>query len=143
MNAPINRSFPTVILVISILTVAEAVTFLLAALLHLGIPLGFSEPRIIPATIVEGLCGLFLAASAYAIIAHKPWAWGTALAAHLFAPAGVLLGMTVLALAPDRSTQVNAIYHRVILVSLVVVLALLTTRSARIALGHRPQALSH
>lgn len=138
-----NRNVPPIITMISLLTFAEAVTFLLAALLHLGIPLGFSEPRIIPATIVEGLCGLFLAVSAYAIIARKPWAWGTALAAHLFATAGVLLGIIVLALAPDRSTEVNTISHRVILVSLVVVLALLITRSARAALGRRQQALSH
>ncbi len=40
----------------------EAVTFLLAALMHVGVrvPVGFVEPRIIPAAIVEGLIGAFL-----------------------------------------------------------------------------------
>jgi hypothetical protein len=48
-----------VVLVISALMVVETFTFLLAALLHLGtqFPLGFSEPRIIPAAIVEGCAG--------------------------------------------------------------------------------------
>jgi hypothetical protein len=123
--------------------VGEAMTFLLAALLHLGIqfPLGFSEPRIIPAAIVEGLCGLFLAVSAYTVFAHKTWAWGAALTAHIFAVAGVLLGITALALGLGPSTEANTIYHRVILGVLVVVLALLATRSARIALGRRKHAL--
>ncbi len=134
-----NRSFSTVVTVISVLMIAEAVTFLLAALLHLGIqnPLGFSEPRIIPAAIVEGLCGLFLAVGVYAVFARRTWAWGVALAAHLFAVVGVLLGITALALDPGLSTEANTIYHRVILVVLVAVLVLLATRSARAALGRR------
>lgn len=45
MRTPLHRNFSTLITIISLLTAAEAVTFLLAALLHLGIPLGFSEPR--------------------------------------------------------------------------------------------------
>ncbi len=127
----------TIVMVISVLMVVEAVTFLLAALLHLGIqfPLGFSEPQIIPATIVEGLCGIFLAMGAYALVAHKSWAWTAALAAHIFAVAGVLLGITALALGAGPSTEANTIYHRTILVVLVVVLALLATPGARAALG--------
>lgn len=131
------QRWTTVVTVISVLMVIEAVTFLLAALLHLGIqfPLGFSEPRIIPATIVEGLCGIFLAVSAYGVVARKSWAWSAALAAHVFAVAGVLLGITALALGAGPSTEANTIYHRTILVVLVVVLALLATPGARAALG--------
>ncbi len=132
-----TRSFATIVTVITVLMVAEAVTFLLAALLHLGIPLGLSEPRIIPAAIVEGLCGLFLAVSAYAVVARTTWAWGAALAANLFAVAGVLLGITALALGAGPSTEANTIYHRVILGVLVVVLVLLATPGARAALGRR------
>jgi hypothetical protein len=49
--------------VVGILSVLYASTFLVGALLHLGwrIPLGFTllaEPKILPATLVEGLCGL-------------------------------------------------------------------------------------
>src|SRR5260221_9627883 len=79
----------------SVLIVAETITFLLATLVHLGIPvpLGFTQPQIIPAAIVEGLCGIFLAVSAYAVFAHKTWAWRVALAAHVFAVAGGPLGV--------------------------------------------------
>jgi hypothetical protein len=132
-----TRSFTTVVTVIIVLMVAEAVTFLLAALLHLGIPVGLSEPRIIPAAIVEGLCGLFLAVSTYAVFARTTWAWGAALAANLFAIAGVLLGIAALALGAGPSTEGNTIYHRVILGVLIVVLVLLATPGARAALGRR------
>jgi hypothetical protein len=92
---PTTRHWNTVITVMSVLIVAEIITFLLATLVHLGIPvpLGFTQPQIIPAAIVEGLCGIFLAVSAYAVFAHKTWAWRVALAAHVFAVAGVLLGI--------------------------------------------------
>ncbi len=132
-----TRSFTPVVTLITVLMVAEAVTFLLAALLHLGIPLGFSEPRILPAAIVEGLCGLFLAVSTYTVLARTTWAWGAALAAHLVAVAGVLLGIISLALGAGPSTVANTIYHRVILGVLVVVLVLLATPGARAALGRR------
>jgi fluoride ion exporter CrcB/FEX len=132
-----TRSFTTIVTVITVLMMAEAVTFLLAALLQLGIPLGLSEPRIIPAAIVEGVCGLFLAVSTYAVVARTAWAWGAALAAHLFAVAGVLLGITALALGAGKSTEANTIYHRVILGVLIVVLVLLATPAARAALGRR------
>ncbi|HKF35630.1 MAG TPA: hypothetical protein VKB35_01920 [Ktedonobacteraceae bacterium] len=135
-----TRSFTTVVTVITVLMVAEAVTFLLAALLHVGIPLGFSEPRIIPAAIVEGLCGLFLAVSTYAVVARTTWAWGAALAAHLVAVAGVLLGIIALALGGGPSTMANTIYHRVILGVLIVVLVGLSTPAARAALGRRTGA---
>src|SRR5258708_12218427 len=95
--------------------VAEAVTFLFAALMHVGIPLGFSEPRIIPAAIVEGLCGLLLAVSACAVVARTTWAWGAALAAHLVAVAGVLLGIIALAPGAGPRPMANPIYHRPIL----------------------------
>src|SRR5260221_7703586 len=91
---PTTRHWNTVITVMSVLIVAETITFLLATLVHLGIPvpLGFTQPQIIPAAIVEGFCGIFLAVSAYAVFAHKTWAWRVALAAHVFAVAGGLLG---------------------------------------------------
>ena len=136
-----TRRWTPIVTVISVLIVAEAVTFLLAALLHIGIPipLGFSEHQIIPAAIVEGLCWLFLSVSAYAIFAHKTWAWRGAVAAHIFAVAGVLLGIYATSRGPND--EPNFIYHRVILVVLVIVLALLVTPGARAALGRSNQAL--
>ncbi len=95
MSETTTRRWTTVVMVINVLIVGEATTFLLATLLHLGIPvpLGFTQPQIIPAAIVEGLCGIFLAVSAYAIFTYKTWAWRVALAAHVFAVVGVLLGI--------------------------------------------------
>lgn len=48
-------------------------TFLVGALLHAGVvlPLGvatLSEPRIVPATIVEGVCALALSVGAYGLL---------------------------------------------------------------------------
>ena len=138
-----TRRWSIVVMVISALMVVETITFLLAALSHLGIqfPLGFSEPRIIPAAIVEGLCGVFLVVGTYGVFARKTWAWGVALAAHIFAVAGVLLGITSLALGLGPSTEMNTMYHRVILAVLLIVLVLLATSSARAVLGRSHRAL--
>jgi len=133
-------SFTAVVTLISVLMVGETVTFLFAALLHLGIPLGFSEPRILPAAIVEGLCGLLLGVSTYAVFARMRLAWGAALTAHLVAVAGVLLGIISLALGLGPSTVANTIYHRVILGVLVLVLLLLATPAARAVLRRRTSA---
>src|SRR5581483_4547499 len=121
----------------SILMIGEALTFLLASLLHLGIPIlpGFSQPRIIPAMIIEGLCWLFLAISLYAMFTHKTWTWRITVAAHVFASLGVLLG--IYATKGGIRDEANFIYHRVILGVLVVTLALLATPGARTTLGHR------
>jgi hypothetical protein len=125
---------------LGILAILSAATFFLAALLHLGvrIPLGFAvlaEPRIIPATIVEGLCGLGLAVGGYAVLAGRSWAWSAVTGAHAFALGGVLLGITALALGGGPSTELNTIYHRVMLVALVAGLVVLLTRVGRDALG--------
>jgi hypothetical protein len=75
---------------VGVLAVLYAGTFLLGSLLHLGvrIPVGsavLAEPRIVPATIVEGFCGLFLAIGAYAALTRSTWAWPAVTGAHAFA----------------------------------------------------------
>ena len=125
--------------VVGVLSAVYAATFFLGALLHLGarVPLGFAmlaEPRILPATVVEGLCGLALSAAAFAILARKGWARPAAIAAHAFALGGVLLGTAALAAGAGPSTDLNTVYHRVMLVALAAVLALLLTPAGRAAL---------
>ena len=124
---------------IGILSAVYAATFFFGALLHLGvtIPLGFAvveEPVILPATIVEGLCGVALAVAAFAVLTRRELAWPIALAAHTFALGGVLLGITALALGAGPSTELNSVYHRVMVVALVAVLALLLSPAGRSAL---------
>jgi len=121
-----------------ILSAVYAVTFFCGALLHLGgrIPLGFTvlaEPRIVPATIVESLCGMALAVAAFAVLTRMSWARTAAFTAHAFALGGVLLGMGALAVGAGPSTELNTIYHRVMLVGLVAVLALLPSPAGRTA----------
>jgi hypothetical protein len=143
-----NQRQGAVATVVKVLVVFGAVTFLLAALVHLGarIPLGFaviSEPVIIPAAIVEGLAGLGLAVSAYALLTLRSWAWSAAIAANAFALGGVLLGMLALAAGRGPRTELNDVYHRVMVVVLLAGLVLLSTPSARAALGRgAKQALS-
>lgn len=118
------------------LTILEALAFLIAAALHLGltVPLGLmqlTEPRIIPAAIVEGLCGTFLAIAAYAAFTRKVWARRLTLAAHAFALAGVALGTVALAVDAGPRTVGNDIYHGVMVFTLGMGMFLLQWSTAR------------
>jgi hypothetical protein len=124
------------------LTLVVAITFLIAAALHIGlrIPFGFAalaEPRIVPATIVEGTAGALLAIAAYGLFQYKPWGWTAAVTAHVFSILGVLTGMVALAMGRGPRTESNDIYHRVILVVLVAGLFLLTRRGVRVAIARK------
>jgi len=125
--------------VLGVLCAVYAATFFFGALLHVGvrIPLGFTvlaEPRILPATVVEGLCGLTLSAASFAALTRKGWARPAAIAAHAFALGGVLLGTAALAIGAGPTTDLNTVYHRVMLVALAAALALLLTPTGRAAL---------
>lgn len=129
---------------VGLLSALYAVTFILGAGLHLGaqVPLGvgvLTEPRILPAAVVESLCGLALAASAYGVLTRKAWAWPATVGAHGVALAGVLLGMAALAAGRGPSTELNNAYHLTMVVLLAAGLALLATRPARAALHARRQ----
>jgi hypothetical protein len=140
MNETTTRRREIVGSLIRVLVAFNAVTFLLGAVAHLGvrIPLGFAtiaEPQIIPATIVEGLCGLLFVVSAYAVFTRRTWAWPVTVAAHAFSLGGVLLGIGAIALGGGPRTELNDIYHQVMVVLLVVGLSLLVTSSGRTVLG--------
>jgi hypothetical protein len=139
-NAPQRGT--RVVPVINILLVGEAITFLLAALWHLGIPIvpGFVPQPIIYATIVEGLCWLFLSWSFFALRTNRSRAWGITLAAHIFAILAVLLGIYATSQGPGNDV-INYFYHRGILVVLVINLILLLTPGARSVLRHRNRSL--
>ena len=127
-TTPHRQSTPATL--IRVLVVFDSVTFLLAALLHLGVqvPLGFGilvEPPILPAAIVEGLAGLIFAVAAYAVFIDRPWAWTATIVAYVFAAVGVLVGINALAGELAHRTTLNSVYHNLMLVLLVAGLLLL------------------
>lgn len=122
------------------LTALDAATFCVGSVAHLGgeIPLGvatLAEPRIVPATIVEGLCGLALATSAWAQFTRRPWAWAATVGAHAVALGGVLLGMGALAAGRGPRTPLNDTYHLTMVAVLSGTLALLASSTGKAALG--------
>ena len=80
-GSAVDRLVPAVL---RVALVGAAVTFLLAAPLHLGVRIaGLVEPRIIPTAVVESLCGVCLAVATIGVFAHATWVWSAALTAHV------------------------------------------------------------
>ncbi len=102
---------------LGVIMISNAALFFFGAVQHAGISLGrIHEPKIIPAAIVETICGLFLLRGGIAIAGQFSAAWKTALIGDLVALAGVLLGMAALAAGRGPRTASNDLYHRVMLV---------------------------
>ncbi len=110
------------------LMTANAAVFFFGAVQHAGMSIGpFHEPRIVPATIVEGICGLSLLLGATAVLGQSANPWRRALIANLVALSGVLIGIGALAAGAGPRTASNDLYHMIMLVligaSLVTVLS--------------------
>ncbi|HXY50932.1 MAG TPA: hypothetical protein VEI01_15865 [Terriglobales bacterium] len=100
--------------VAGVLMIANALLFFFGSVQHAGVVIGpFREPLIIPATIVESLCGLCLLGGAISLF-HSTRG-RTALIANFIALGGVLLGMVALALGAGPRTASNDLYHRIML----------------------------
>ncbi len=98
------------------LMISNAALFFFGALQHLGIALGrFHEPRIIPAAVVETICGICLVWGAVFAFSHAPVNWGVPLISNLVALGGVLLGMVALAAGRGPRTASNDLYHQIML----------------------------
>jgi hypothetical protein len=123
------------------LLVGDAIVLGVAALIHVwGIHLllgsvVFDEPQIIPAAIVEGLSGIIFAVTAYAVLVGKPWAWPSALVAHVFAILGFLVGIWAVSSGFAPNSPFNYDYHRIMLGVFVAGLLLLLLPIGRSALG--------
>jgi hypothetical protein len=96
---------------------ANAALFFFGALQHAGFAIGrFHEPRIVPAAIVEGICGLALAWGVIALASGSRFARRTAVISNLIALFGVLVGIAALALGAGPRTSSNDLYHKIMLI---------------------------
>lgn len=116
------------------LMMANAALFFFGAIQHVGVTIGpFHEPRIIPAAIVETICGISLTAGAVIVLSRAILPWGAPLVANLVALSGVLLGMIALAAGRGPRTASNDLYHHIMLTLIAV--SLLTLALAKSVAG--------
>jgi len=122
--------------VLGFLMAANAALFFLGAVQHVGITIGpLQEPRIIPAALVETLCGLFLAWGA-AVVLRQSESW-IAWTANCVAIAGVLLGMAALAMGRGPRTASNDVSHRFMLALAAASLLILFVGKTALNRSHR------
>jgi hypothetical protein len=117
---------------LAVVMLADAGVFFFGGIQHAGISLGrFHEPYILPAAIVEGICGAALVWGAAAILTHLRHWWRTALIGNLVALSGVLLGKVALAAGWGPRTASNDLYHNIMLVLVLAGLVILVFARAR------------
>lgn len=122
--------------VAGLLMIANAALFFFGSVQHAGIAVGrFHEPLIIPAAIVEALCGLCSLWGAVALFRDWKARWRVALIANLVALGGVLLGIAALAVGAGPRTASNDLYHRMMLILIVTVLLILFFGRSRLKQG--------
>src|SRR5881409_3134351 len=90
------------------LMLAEEVTFAIASILHFGVAESF-----IGAAIPEAIIAVVLGAAAIVVKRRGAGARGLALAATLFALAGVIIGLSVI-LGGRVSRPIDVAYHAII-----------------------------
>jgi hypothetical protein len=117
---------------LGLLMLANAALFFFGAIQHTGVSLGrFHEPRIVPAAVVETICGLFLLWGGVAVFTDSAAQWRTSLIGNLVALGGVLLGMAALAAGRGPRTASNDLYHRVMLILIAASMLLLFIARSR------------
>ena len=94
----------------------NAGVFFFGAVQHAGITIGpFHEPRIVPATIVESICGIALWWGAMRVFQKRVLNNRIVFTSNFIALSGVVLGMVALAARAGPRTASNDLYHRVML----------------------------
>ncbi|WP_327090579.1 hypothetical protein OIE66_08130 [Nonomuraea sp. NBC_01738] len=91
------------------LALVLGLVLLFFAVLHTGI---WFEPVIVPAVVVETICGTGLVIGGVGALRAAPWAWNGLVYAYAAALGGVLLGVLALALFPGPGTSFTDWYHR-------------------------------
>jgi hypothetical protein len=91
--------------------------FFFGAIQHAGITIGpFHEPRIVPATIVESVCGLALWWGALRVFQKQVLDNQIVFTSNFIALSGVVLGIATLAAGAGPRTASNDLYHRLMLI---------------------------
>jgi hypothetical protein len=122
--------------VAGLLMIANAAIFFFGGVQHAGITVGrFHEPLIIPAAIVESVCGLCLLWGAIALFRNSTRRWRIALITNLIALGGVLLGVAALAVGAGPRTASNDLYHRMMVILIGAVILILCFRRSSIEQG--------
>ena len=115
-----------------IVMLVNAALFVVGAILHMGVQVGpLTEPRIVPATVVETICALALVAGALAPFYASGAAAAAAVASNIVALAGLALGAIALALGAGPRTVSNDIYHLIMTLLALAALWLVITRERR------------
>lgn len=110
----------------ALVMLANAALFFFGAIQHAGIAVGhFHEPVIIPAVIVESLCGVSLLWGGIALLRSSKSSWHVAGIANGIALGGVVLGMIALAVGAGPRTASNDLYHLIMVVLITAALFLL------------------
>jgi len=127
--------------IIAGLMLVEAVTLGIASIVHFGvvIPLGVVtlDDPFAGARIPEAIIAIVVGVAAICLLTGWAGAWWLALAATLFAIAGVIVGVSVV-LFGTVSRPGDLVYHFSLLVALLVTVALLFTPAARHAIRRSP-----
>src|SRR6516162_5962014 len=90
------------------LMLGNAALFVFGALQHAGVRIGpLHEPVIVPASIVEALCGLALGWGAAAVLKRSLKAWRAALIGNLVAMLGVAIGIDLSQIAFEDEESPN------------------------------------
>lgn|SRR5262249_28408738 len=122
--------------VAGLLMIANAAIFFFGGVQHAGITFGrFHEPLIIPAAIVESVCGLCLLWGAIALFRNSTRRWRIAFITNLIALGGVLLGIAALAVGAGPRTASNDLYHRMMLILIGAVTLILCFQRSSIEQG--------
>ena len=101
------------------ITAVNAALFWFGAVQHAGIAVGpFHEPRIVPAAIVEAICGAALAYAAAALVRRTATARRATIIGNLIALVGVAVGLVALAMGAGPRTPSNDLYHRLMLAAI-------------------------
>lgn len=121
-------------LALRILVAFDTVALLFVSGVHLlgaHIPLGFTtfvEAQILPAGIVEGVCGVVFAVALFALLTRQAWQWGITLAAHIVGMLGYILGLVS---TRNGTTPFNYADHRVMLALFAIGIVLLCLPAGR------------